>query len=97
VRSTKVQLIPGVYTHSKTTVTEVLAQIAIHDPQKRNEISTIYKEVFTFFLNAELEDNVIDSNFLGLAIGDIIGGGFTELLPLIKELFDKELCKYRHK
>ena len=80
---------PGIDTYSKSAVSKVLGQIAIHDPQKRNEIATIYEEVLTVFLNAKLEDNVIDSDFLGLAIGDIIGCGFTELLPLIKELFNK--------
>jgi len=80
---------PGIGTYSKNAVSKALAQIAIHDPQKRNEIATIYEEALTRYLSAELKDNLIDSDFLGLAIGNIIDCGFTELLPLIKKLFDK--------
>jgi hypothetical protein len=81
---------PGIYTYSKTTVSKALEQTAMHHPQKGNETAAIYNEVLSYYLNAELKDNIIDSDFLALAIGDIIDCGFTELLPLIKELFDKE-------
>ncbi len=36
-----------------------------------------------------MKDNIINSDFLGLTIGDIIGCGLIELLPVIKELYDK--------
>lgn len=81
---------PGIYTYSKTAVSEALSQTAIHHPQRRNEIASVYKEVLSYYLHAELKGNVIDSDFLGFIIGDIIDCGFTELLPAIKDLFDKE-------
>ena len=67
--------------------------MVLHQPEKRNEIVTIYKEVLSYFAHAGLEDNIVDSDFLGLTIGDIINCALIELLPVIKELFDK---KYVH-
>ena len=81
---------PGICTYSKTAVSEALCQMVLHQPEKRNEIITIYKEVLSYFSHAGLEDNVIDSDFLGLTIGDIIDCALIELLPVIKELFDKK-------
>lgn len=80
---------PGIYTFSKAAVSEALAQAAIYHPEKSDEIAGIYKEMLSFFNNSELKDNVIDSDFLGLAIADIIDCGFVELLPEIKPLFEK--------
>ena len=81
---------PGIDTYSKTAVSEALAQTALHHPPKRNEIAAVYKDVLSHYIYAQPKDNIIDSDFLGLTIGDIIGCGFTELLPMIKELYDKK-------
>ncbi len=80
---------PGVSTYSKTAVSEALIQMALHAPEKRNEILSIYTDVFICFNNATPNDNFIDSDLLGLLIGDMINAGFKEMLPLIKKLYDK--------
>lgn len=81
-------LTPGIYTFSKTAVSEALCQIALHHPEKREEIVAIYRDLFIRFAEASEEDNLIDSEFLGLAISDTIDSRLTELLPEIKVLFD---------
>lgn len=81
---------PGIETYAKSMVSETLAQIVLHQPEKRNEIATIYKDVLSYFSYAGIKDNIIDSDFLGLAIGDIINCGLIELLPAIKELYEKK-------
>ncbi|MEO6832566.1 MAG: DUF1186 domain-containing protein [Chitinophagaceae bacterium] len=82
-------LLPGVYTYSKTAVSEALCQMVLYHPEKRNEVQSIYAEVFTAFSDATLEDNLIDSSFLGLSIGDTLNCNLHELLPSIEVLFDK--------
>ncbi|MCX6207824.1 MAG: DUF1186 domain-containing protein, partial [Bacteroidetes bacterium] len=79
---------PGITTYSKLAVTEVLSQTAHHQPEKRKKIAHIYQELLSFFIKSDQKDNVIDSEFNGLIVGDIIDCGFKELLPLIKELYD---------
>lgn len=81
---------PGITTYSKIAVTEALSQTAHHQPEKRKEIAHIYHELLSFFIKASPKDNVIDSSFIGLTVGDTIDCGFIELLPLIKELYDKK-------
>ncbi len=85
---------PGVYSFAKTVASETLAQIALHHPERRNEISGIYKEILVAFDNAKIKDNLLDSEFLGLFIGDILDCGFKELLPEIKSLYTKGHVSY---
>lgn len=81
---------PGADTYIKTAVSQALSQMILHHPEKRNVISTIYSDVFTANLAANLDDNLIDSDFLGLTIGDTIDCGLNELLPVIQQLFEKK-------
>jgi len=81
---------PGIYTYCKTSISEALCQMILHCPEKREEILAVYSDVFNFFSKASIEDNVIDSDFLGFAIGDTIDCNLNELLPIIKVLFDKK-------
>ncbi len=80
---------PGIDTFSKSGASEALCQMVLHHPEKREEIAVIYSEVFTIFSNATPEDNLIDSEFLGLAICDTIDCGLEELLPVIQILYEK--------
>lgn len=80
---------PGIETYVKTAVSEALLQIKLHHPERRSEILAVYSEVFTRFSEATLEDNLIDSDFLGLTIGDAVDCRLFELKPVMKDLFDK--------
>ena len=81
---------PGLDTYSKSAVAEALAQMVMFHPEKRAEILSIFSEVLTFFSESSIEDNLIDSDFLGLLIGECLGCNFQELLPIIKNLYEKE-------
>ncbi|MBI3189840.1 MAG: DUF1186 domain-containing protein, partial [Ignavibacteriales bacterium] len=80
---------PGIDTYGKLAVSMALQQMVLHQPEKRNVIADLYERVFSYFNKASFEDNLIDSDFLGLAIGDTIDCGITELLPVIKSLHEK--------
>ena len=80
----------GIDTFAKTAVSQALCQMALHHPEKREEIKVIYSEVFIEFSEAIIDEDLVDSEFLGLAIGDTIDCRFPELLPIIKVLYDKK-------
>lgn len=82
---------PGIDTYAKLSVTEVFSQLVLHQPERSNDIETIFAEVFNHFLEASPDDNLVDSAFLGMAIGHCIDAGFVNLLPVIKKLFEKEI------
>ena len=81
---------PSIDTYIKTSVSDALCQMVLHNPEKRNEVLSIYSEVFSTSLAASIDDNIIDSDFLGLAIIDIKDCNLFELLPVIKQLYDKQ-------
>lgn len=80
---------PGIYSLCKLAVSGALSQIVLHNPEKREEVLHIFEKVLLKFTKASLDDNLIDSEFLGMAIGNAIDCQLYELLPIIKMLFEK--------
>ena len=85
----KFVLEPGVDTYAKTAVATALTQIHHHQPERKEEVIQWFSEVFDFFINSRPEDNVIDSDTIGLFVSDVIELDYETLLPQIKKLFDK--------
>ncbi len=81
---------PGLDTYSKTAVTTAVNQIPYHQPERKEEVMRWYARVFDFFANSVPEDNVIDSDLIGLLIWEVTDLGYKELLPDIKNLYDKK-------
>ena len=83
-------LTPGIDTYSKTSVSTALSQILLHYPEKKEDILSIYSDIFNAFLYADKNKNLIDSYFLAFAISDTIDCNLVELLPVIKLLFESD-------
>lgn len=75
---------PGVSTYSKSSASQALCQMVLHHPEKREEVLRIYEETFDCFVHAKEDDNLIDSDFLGLTICDVLDCQLHELLPVVK-------------
>jgi tetratricopeptide (TPR) repeat protein len=82
---------PGIYTYSKTSLSEMVSQIALHNPGRKEEAIKWFCDVFRFFLNSKLKDNVIDSSLLGNIVYDAMSIGAKESIPEIERLFEKKL------
>ena len=80
---------PGIDTYARTAITDMAEQVAHHQPERRDEVIQWFREVIRFFLNSKLEDNVIDSDFIGLMICNLLDIKAKELMPDIEKLFDK--------
>jgi len=77
--------------YCKTAVSVALTQIALHNPEKKDEIEDLYNEVLNYFVQ-QIDPNIIDdidSDYIALLICDIIDCRFSSLLPVIKELYMK--------
>ncbi len=81
---------PGIYTYSKCAVSEMASQIAQHHEERKEEIVEWFRDVVRFFAKSNLNENVIDSNLLGLLVADVLDMKDTELMPEIEELYEKE-------
>ena len=68
-------------------VSGVLAQLWHHQPDRRGEVIGWFRYVFRTLSEAPLEANIIDSDFIGLAICDAMDIQAKELIPEIEELY----------
>jgi tetratricopeptide (TPR) repeat protein len=79
---------PGIWTYARTEIATCVQQIAFHQPERKSEVIQWFREVFRFMATASLKDNIIDSDFLGLAIWDALEIREPSLLLDMKELID---------
>ncbi len=83
-------LSPNICTYARGEVSCCVGQIGLHQPDKREEVIDWFRNVFSHLSEASLKDEIIDSDFIGLAICDALELRSPELLPEIKRLFDLE-------
>lgn len=78
----------------RNAASQALVQMALHDPHKKAEIHAIFTEMLEYFNQANEDDDILDPDFIALVIGDTIDLGMSGLLPVIKELYQKDLVSY---
>ncbi|MGD0753901.1 MAG: DUF1186 domain-containing protein [Bacteroidales bacterium] len=93
----KFVLSPNIWTYARSEVSCCVGQIGLHQPDKREEVIEWFRDVFRRLSEASLKDEIIDSDFIGLAICDALELRSPELLPELKRLFDlgyvsKSIC-----
>lgn len=82
---------PAIDTYARTTFPDMVEQLALHKPERRGEAIQWFKDIIQFFLNSKLEDNVIDSDVIGLLVCNVIDIEGKELLDDIELLFKKAI------
>jgi hypothetical protein len=82
---------PGIDTYARTAIPDMVEQLAFHQPERLDEALQWFKELIHFFLDSKLEDNVIDSDVIGLLICNVIDINGIVLLPEIEQLFEKRI------
>jgi hypothetical protein len=81
----------GIYTYSKGAVLSSVEQYYQHKTHAEDTIINWYKDIINTFLKADINDNLIDSTLNGFLISGLIDMNATELIFLIKQLYDKEI------
>jgi hypothetical protein len=67
---------------------EIISSI---NPDRRDQVSDIFKDLLQFHLDRLNDETVIDSEFLSYLVWSCIDIGEEKLLPYIKSLFEKDL------
>tara|TARA_R110002050_G_C8919619_1_gene511336 strand:+ start:307 stop:1905 length:1599 start_codon:yes stop_codon:yes gene_type:complete len=80
---------PGIDDYARSNICDIVQQLALHHPEKREEALQWFAEIIQFFLNSKPEDNVISSDVVGLLICNIIDIEGVELLPEVEKLFEQ--------
>ena len=78
---------PNRYLHSRTLISSVVQQIALHQPQRRTEVIDWYKSVIDEILERVEDETIIDSEWIAFIVGDLIDLQAIELTSQITELF----------
>lgn len=82
---------PGIPGAFKMIIIETIAQIYIHLPDKREDITAVYKRLLTFFIQEQENVDVIDDEFNGFLIADLIDLKLDQFLPEIEEMYSEGL------
>ncbi len=75
-------------TFCKTPASQALSQIALHQPERRDEVLNLYRSVLNGFANAEPGDGLLDSDVTGFIVADLLNINARELEPEIKKLYE---------
>jgi len=67
----------------------VVTQVGLHQPEKRPKVIQWYKEVLSHFLSQPANEKLIDTIFLSWVNTQLIDLRAIELLPIIKEIWNK--------
>ncbi len=82
---------PNRYLYSRTMISGVLMQIALHEPQRRTEVIDWYKSVIDEILEREDDETIIDSEWIAFLVSDLTDIQARELTDQITELFNHGL------
>jgi len=81
----------AINTYARINIFDMVEQIALHHPERFNEIISWFDDVIKYFLKSSIDDNVIDSDLIAFLICNVIDIKGDKLLPVIKQLFEKEI------
>jgi len=80
---------PHLFSMARLLASKIVAQIVFHQPERRVEVVTWFREVLQHHLDHPDEDGIIDTQFIGWTVCEAVEASLTELSPLIKKLWDK--------
>lgn len=81
---------PGVFTYCKSLVTTVFEQALWHNDSRHDEILNWFRETLNYYASMSPDDNIIDSNLIGLMVWSLMDVRAVELLPEIENLYKLE-------
>jgi len=86
---TDFMLTKGLNTFAKSAINDAVVQMYYHAVLPKKEVEKWAENILTVYLNASIDDNIIDSTLIGFIVSDLTEMRSVTLLPLIKQLFDK--------
>jgi len=78
--------------YARTQVSTAVSQIALYQPERRDEIIKWYEDLLLFFLAEKENDRIIDTNMIGFIVGDLLDMDAKELEPLLTEIYKHRLA-----
>jgi hypothetical protein len=84
---------PDIHYFNRAQVEELPAQVLLHQPEREEEVVSLYKDLLEFLLTTD-QEGVVDSDFItGLAVPVTFTKSTEELLPAVRELYQRGLIE----
>lgn len=85
---------PNLYCYIKSVVVESVFGISDSRPDKYDEVIVFSNELLSFHIENKDNEDIVDTEFLGLFVSDLVDLGAKELILKIKQLFDNNIVGY---
>lgn len=79
---------PDIYEFSKTEIGEVIEQVALHDPDRRDEAIRWFRDVFRTYIDSNINEGIFEGSVIGSMVCGCLNIGAVELLPEIERLYE---------
>lgn len=83
---------PDRYCFHRSEASVAISQIALHQPERREEVVSLYRELLNYFIQHQDDERLIDTDFIGMVVGDIVDLEGKELIPEITEIYNQGLA-----
>lgn len=80
---------PNLDYQPRLVVSQALAQVAMHQPGRREEVLGWFRDVFQYHLDHPRDKTRIDTAFLGWSASEVINLRAKELWPLIEQMYEQ--------
>jgi len=81
----------GIISYAKSLVLTMMAQIALQQPERRQEVLEWFRQFLEFALEHVKECKACDAELTGLLMCELVDLQAIEVLPEVKALFDEKL------
>lgn len=78
------------YQFDRYLVSMSVSQIALHQPNRRQEVLDWYKDIYHYFLENPTNERLIDTDFIAFSVGHLIDIRGKELLPVIEKMYQNQ-------
>lgn len=84
---------PDNFTYARITVPQTVTELALHQPERRQEALDWYRDLFRYFLENLEDDRVIDTDLISLMVWNCVDFNAHELGDVISDLYRNDLVE----
>jgi len=78
------------YIYAKTDVSLACTQLAVHFPEKREKIMSLYRDLLEFYLQQDFNEEDPDWEFVSYMVSDLVDIRAVELKDMVDKFYEKE-------
>ncbi|PCI07303.1 MAG: hypothetical protein COB73_08540 [Flavobacteriaceae bacterium] len=85
---------PNIYCYVKSVVAEATIAIASYNPEREFQITSFCDNLLSYYIDNNKDEGLVDTDFYGFFISDLIDLRAKTLLPKIEQMFNLNIVGY---